>query len=116
MLGVSRILVVIGAVLLGLGGLFAIASGEFRGVVAGVALLLSAVVMILAIQYERTRYRSDAATPAGTPSGPGGEAPGELLDPRFQTTDEVFVDPSSGQRMRVFLDPRTGERRYSPEA
>ena len=30
-------------------------------------------------------------------------------------TDEVFIDPSSGQRMRVWYDPATGERDYRPE-
>jgi hypothetical protein len=30
----------------------------------------------------------------------------------FQPTDELFVDPTSGQRLRVYLDPATGERRY----
>ena len=37
------------------------------------------------------------------------------LEPRFTSTKEIFVDPTSGHRMRVFLDPRTGERRYRAE-
>ncbi|MGD0861678.1 MAG: hypothetical protein ABSA21_02825 [Candidatus Limnocylindrales bacterium] len=31
---------------------------------------------------------------------------------RFQPTDEVFRDPSSGALTRVHVDPATGERRY----
>ena len=30
----------------------------------------------------------------------------------WQRTDEVFVDPTSGRRMRVWVDPRDGERHY----
>jgi len=33
-------------------------------------------------------------------------------DPRFQPTDEVFHDPSTGRVTRVHIDPATGERRY----
>jgi hypothetical protein len=36
-------------------------------------------------------------------------------DPRFERTDEVFLDHSSGRVMRVYADPRTGERRYWTE-
>jgi len=35
-----------------------------------------------------------------------------VLEPRFGSTEEMFIDPVSGRRMRVFLDARTGERRY----
>jgi membrane protein implicated in regulation of membrane protease activity len=34
------------------------------------------------------------------------------VDARFQPTDEVFRDPSSGRLTRVHVDPETGERRY----
>jgi membrane protein implicated in regulation of membrane protease activity len=33
-------------------------------------------------------------------------------DPRFQATDEVFLDHRTGRVMRVYTDPATGERRY----
>jgi hypothetical protein len=33
-------------------------------------------------------------------------------DPRFQPTDELFHDPSTGRVTRVHVDPATGERRY----
>jgi hypothetical protein len=32
-----------------------------------------------------------------------------------QPTDEVFVDPQSGKRMRVWYDAATGQREYRPE-
>jgi hypothetical protein len=37
------------------------------------------------------------------------------MEPRFQRTSEVFVDPTSGRRMRVWIDPGSGERRYRAE-
>lgn len=30
-------------------------------------------------------------------------------------TDEVFIDPASGRRIRVWYNARTGERDYRPE-
>jgi hypothetical protein len=38
-----------------------------------------------------------------------------LRDPRFQPTEEVFLDHRSGRVLRVYTDPETGERRYVPE-
>jgi hypothetical protein len=32
-----------------------------------------------------------------------------------QRTDEVFIDPDTGQRMRVWYDSATGQREYRPE-
>jgi hypothetical protein len=32
-----------------------------------------------------------------------------------QATDEVFIDPETGRRMRVWYDPSTGKRDYRPE-
>lgn len=34
---------------------------------------------------------------------------------RWDRTDEVFRDPSTGRVMRVWLDPVDGTRRYVPE-
>jgi hypothetical protein len=36
----------------------------------------------------------------------------ERRDSRFQATEEIFRDPSSGELTRVHVDPETGERRY----
>lgn len=33
----------------------------------------------------------------------------------LQPTDEVFVDPTTGQRLRVWYSPKTGRREYRPE-
>jgi hypothetical protein len=32
-----------------------------------------------------------------------------------QPTDERFIDPESGRRMRVWYDPATGKREYRPD-
>jgi hypothetical protein len=32
-----------------------------------------------------------------------------------QPTSEVFLDPTTGQRMRVWYNSKTGEREYRPE-
>ena len=36
-------------------------------------------------------------------------------DRALQPTNEVFVDPASGQQMRVWYNPATGGREYRPE-
>ena len=88
----------VGAVVL-LGGLAGLAYGEpFAGLSA---LVIGGVLLAVAV-FEVGRYRSGATDP-DRPAG-------------LQRTDEVFVDPSSGQRTRVWFDPTTGERRYEPEA
>jgi hypothetical protein len=82
----------------------------------GLWLIVTGGVLMLVAVLERTRYRSEAAERANEPPGPGGgETPG-VVEPRFRPTDEVFVDPTTGRRMRVLLDARTGERRYVAEA
>jgi hypothetical protein len=32
-----------------------------------------------------------------------------------QPTDEVFIDPETGRKMRVWYDPGPGKREYRPE-
>lgn len=82
------------------GGLWLVAVGGFFMVVAVL---------------ERRRYRSESAEASNEPIGPGGgETPG-AIEPRFQATGEVFVDPTTHLRMRVLVDPRSGERRYVAE-
>lgn len=65
---------------------------------------------------ERGRYRSEHAERSDSPAGPGGGETEDRLEPRFQRTAEVFVDPTSGRRMRVWTDPGSGERRYRAES
>ncbi len=36
-------------------------------------------------------------------------------DATSQPTSEVFIDPTTGQRMRVWYNPATGRREYRPE-
>jgi hypothetical protein len=38
-------------------------------------------------------------------------SPGATAEP----TSEVFIDPTTGQRMRVWYNPATGRREYRPE-
>ena len=91
-------------------GLLVIAAG---GAGAGVWLLVVGVVLILVALYEQTRYRSIAEPSAA--GGPSSPAPATPLPGRYQRTDEVFDDPTTGERMRVWFDPTTGERRYVAE-
>jgi hypothetical protein len=105
-------------ILLAIGVLLVLAGFAAAGAGVGVAGLWSTVmgvVLIAAVLIERQRYRSEEAESAYAPSGPGGGEPIGTIEPRFRPTDELFVDPTSGHRMRVHLDPRTGERRYVAE-
>ena len=111
----GRVLVVALGVLLALGGLALIAQGADVGP-GGFWLVVVGLAFVIAATIERWRYRSGSADLAGLPIGPGGGEPLEApLEPRFQRTEEAFVDPTSGQRMRVWLDPASGERRYRAE-
>ncbi len=85
------------------------------GVGTGLWLVFGGGVLMIVAVLERTRYRSEAAERANDPPGPGGGETQGVVEPRFRPTDEVFVDPTTGRRMRVLLDARTGERRYVAE-
>ena len=104
-LGAGLVLTVLGLSMLGSAG-------------AGFGLypLFLGLGLIIAAAIERVRYRSaDAEGTAAEPGPGGGEPVGTTLDPRFRPTEERFVDPTSGVRMRVWLDPVAGERRYLAE-
>lgn len=98
-----------------IGGLAVIVAGGPEAF-AGLWLVFTGGILLLAVALERLRYRSEQADRIGAPPGPGGgeglEAP---MDSRFRRTDEFFEDPTSRIRMRVWLDPATGERRYRAE-
>ena len=118
---VRGILLVVGG-LLSLAGLAAIAAsaslpGDAPSAAIGglYAVAIGGFLMIVAV-LERTRYRSQAAEATNEPIGPGGGETTGPVDPRFRPTDEVFVDPTTGLKMRVLVDGRTGERRYVAEA
>jgi hypothetical protein len=105
--------VVVGALgaLMILGGIVGVAVGAWPG---GLWAMTIGVVAILAVVLERNRYQSEAAEGSAGGFGPGG---GESSVPGapFRPTDELFVDPTSGHRLRVYIDPATGERRYFAE-
>lgn len=88
------------AVLFMLSGLAGIAVGG-RSAAAGWWMLVVGGVLLIALILERPRYRADRE---------GSDANGEL-----RPTNEVFEDPTTGQRTRVWIDPASGERSYRPE-
>ena len=59
-------------------------------VVIGIAVLVAVVMSFF------VRRHGESALPAGD----------------WERTDEVFVDPTSGRRMRVWVDPVNGARKY----
>lgn len=98
-----------------LGGLAAIVAAPGVGT-AGLWAVAAGAFFVIVPLIERQRYRSEAAEKAREGPGPGGgETPDGAIEPRFRPTAEVFVDPTTGHRMRVLVDPRTGERRYVAE-
>ena len=112
---VTRGVFLIVGVLMMLAGFAVLGVGTLVGAYPGLWLVGSGGVLIIVAVLERTRYRSDAAERAREPAGPGGGETQGAVDARFRPTDEVFVDPTTDQRMRVLMDPRTGERRYVAE-
>jgi hypothetical protein len=111
----TRLAAAIVATLMLIGGLGAIALGGAYGV-SGLWLVIAGAVILVALAIERNRYRSEAAERTFESAGPGGGEPPGRLEPRFQQTDETFVDPTTQITMRVFVDRTTGERRYVAEA
>ncbi|HEY3524110.1 MAG TPA: hypothetical protein VGK63_10415 [Candidatus Limnocylindrales bacterium] len=101
-----------------LGVLTVVASGgDPDAISAGWWLILLFGGVAVLVVLERQRYRSAAAERSGGSPGPGGgEDASHPLESRFRATDEVFLDPTTGRRMRVWLDDRTGERRYRAES
>jgi hypothetical protein len=93
------------------GGIAGIAVGAWPG---GLWATVIGCVAIAAVVLERARYQSEAAEGSLGAPGPGGGEPTMPVAP-FRPTDEVFVDPTSGHRLRVYLNPATGERRYYAE-
>lgn len=98
-----------------LGGLALIVGLSGGGGVAGLQLVAFGAFLVVAVAIERQRYRSDHAERTNAAPGPGGGEPVGTVDPRFRPTNEVFIDPTSGHRMRVVVDPKSGERRYVAE-
>jgi hypothetical protein len=113
---IIRGLLIGGGALLALGGL-ALVAVDRSAIVPGAYAVVSGLVAVVAGLIERQRYRSAAAEETLHAPGPGGGEPLDAhLEPRFQPTEERFVDPSTRERMRVWLDRETGERRYRADA
>src|SRR4051794_35665278 len=96
MLVFVRLLAAFVAALILLGGLVALVAGQPA---AGLWALVLGGAGLVAVTFERMRYRSEAAERAGQDGGAGGgepEAPGHP----FRPTDERFVDPTTGRLMR----------------
>ena len=99
MIHVVRLIVGVLASLMLLGGLAAIAAGyRLEGLYA--AGLGAAGIVIIVLERQRYGDSDDERRPATE---------------RERATDEVFVDPTTGQRTRVWVDPQSGERSYRPE-
>jgi hypothetical protein len=105
-------LVVVG-ILLMLAGLGLITAVQLT--LPGLQLVAFGAFLVVVVALERSRYRSETAERSNATPGPGGGEPAGTLEPRFRATSEVFIDPTSGHRMRVVVDPATGERRYVAE-
>ena len=111
MADVMRVVVgVLGALMIA-GGIAGTAVGEWPG---GLWAMAIGVVAIGAVVLERARYRSEAGERSAGASGPGGGEASMPVAP-FRPTDELFVDPTSAQRLRFYLNPSTGEPRYYAE-
>ena len=106
-------LVVIGIVLMLVG--LAINAGVPNVGIVGLQVFGFGAFLVVAVAIERSRYRSGAAEKTNEAPGPGGGEPGGTIEPRFRMTAEVFIDPTTGHRMRVLVDPASGERRYVAE-
>jgi UPF0716 family protein affecting phage T7 exclusion len=110
-----RGLLVVAGVLAMVGGLLLIVSGSPLAL-PGLQAVAVGAFLVIVVTIERSRYRSEHAERSNATPGPGGGEPaGGQLEPRFRPTAEVFIDPTTGLRMRVVVDPASGERRYVAE-
>jgi len=113
--GVSVVRVVLGLIgaLMLIGGTALAFSGVPGAFIGAIWLIPSGAVHVIVALIEVNRYRSQAAESDSTSAAPGpGGGETAPLEPRFQRTDEVFIDPTTNVTMRVYLDASTGERRY----
>jgi hypothetical protein len=109
-----RWLLVVVAALAMLIGAASVVSG---GAGPGWWFLAAGAAGLVIVALERSRYSPAAAERrradvAATPTTEKGEAG---LEARFVPTDERFVDPTTGRRLRVYFDGHTGERRYQAD-
>jgi hypothetical protein len=115
-LSAARLIVLGTGVVVVILGLWLIVLPGGAGSVAGLYAVLGGLALMVGALIERIRYRSEAGDRKGEPAGKaGGEPVDTTIESRFRRTDEVFVDPTTQQRMRVWLDADSGERRYLAE-
>lgn len=62
------------------------------------AVVIAGIIIAL-FGWDRYRGNRSTADPEGT----------------SQPTNEAFIDPDTGRKMRVWYDPSTGQRDYRPE-
>jgi hypothetical protein len=99
MLQVVRLLVAVVATLALAGGLALIVAGfPVEGLYIGGLGAIGLTVVL----FERQRY------------GHAAEERRANVE-RHRPTEEVFTDPTTGERTRVWIDPQSGERSYRPE-
>ena len=116
MSAVIRGILIVGGLLLMVAGIGVIAALPSLGAWAGLQLVAFGAFLVVIVTIERHRYRSVSAERNNAPPGPGGGEPaGAQIESRFRPTAELFIDPTTGQRMRVVIDPANGERRYIAE-
>ncbi|MCC6618607.1 MAG: hypothetical protein IT341_06165 [Chloroflexi bacterium] len=107
MLQLIRIGISAGSALLLIIGLALVATGMPAGF-SGLWLVLIGGVGLVAVAFERMRYRSELAERGKA------EGAGEGVH-RFRPTEERFMDPTTRERLRVWVDPASGERQYRPD-
>ena len=95
---ISRGLVMGCGLLTAVGGLLLIVAGPGYVLLGLITLAIGAGLMVAAL-VERLRYRSADSERQASPPGPGGGEPTDRpMEPRFQRTDERFVDPTTVAR------------------
>jgi len=106
-----RVVVGVVALLMLFAGLAVIVSIGSAERLSGLWLIAVGAAGLVAVAFERTRYRSEAAERSGEAPGEAGIDTGPP-EARFRATEERFADPTTGRRLRVWVDPESGERRY----
>jgi hypothetical protein len=106
-----RILVAVAGLLMLLGGLAIIVALPGAERLSGLWLVILGATALVAVAFERTRYRSEAAEQSGEAPGEAGIDTGPP-EAGFRATDERFMDPTTRRQLRVWVDPDSGERRY----
>jgi hypothetical protein len=107
MLRSVRLLLVAWEVLLVVGALGLLSSGFVWAPLVLVYALINAGIIAFVLVLERPRYRSETDDARARPFRSG-----ERLPAGYEPTDEVFIDPTSGVRVRVWANAVTGDRRY----